>query len=368
MSSRRVLIVGGGVVGLACAEALATRGDSVVLLEARSRTGQGVSSRNSEVIHAGIYYPEGSAKAELCVEGRRRLIDFCRRQSVAHRLVGKMIVATREADLAGLDHLEARASHAGVAPALQRWTAAAIADRAPAVRAIAGLWSAGSGIVDAHGLMAVLQARAERAEALILTGHRVVAARPGNNGHQVEVQLADGRREVHDFDAVINAAGHGAVPLSRTAGFEAPDVVPLKGSYFSIRGPAPADCLVYPVPERPLVSLGVHLTVDLAGCARLGPDREPAQSATDIAVDPKRAEAFFDAARRYLPGLRLEDLQPAYAGVRPKLDGSQFADFFVRARAREGSSGWIDLLGIDSPGLTAALAIAHRVAGLLAAA
>ncbi len=364
-TDRRVLIVGGGVVGLACAELLASGGVQVVLLERCGRTGEGTSSRNSEVIHAGIYYPQGSAKAALCVEGRRRLLAFCRHEGVGHRLVGKLIVATRDDEVGGLDLLETRALAAAVDPPLERWSAAQVARRAPAVRATAALWSAGTGIVDVHCLMDRLRARAEAAGALILTHHRVVGATPSKGAHEVQVLQPDGGLQSHIFEAVINAAGHGAAPLARAAGFKTPEVFPLKGSYFSIRGPAPADCLVYPAPQEPLISLGVHLTIDLAGRARLGPDHGPALSPDDLKVEPGRAVAFHEAARRYLPGLRLNDLQPDYAGVRPKLMGDGFADFCIRPRSEEGLPAWIDLLGIDSPGLTAALAIAHRVAELL---
>lgn len=365
--ARRVLIIGGGVIGLACAERLAGAGEQVCLVEREARMGQGTSSRNSEVIHAGLYYPQGSLKAALCVEGRSRLLEFCAGHGVAHRLVGKLVVATNEAELAGLAHIEACARDAAVSPPLERWTPAQVQARAPAVRAVAALWSPGTGIIDAHGLMARLAARAEAAGALLLNGHTVVGVQPGRAGHEIELQLPGGGRERHRFDVVVNAAGHGATPICAVAGLIAPTILPLKGSYFRISGPAPADCLVYPVPPQPMTSLGVHLTIDLAGRARLGPDRGPAESAADLHVDPAKAMAFFAAARRFLPALKLSDLQPGYAGVRPKLGCNAFADFWIRARPDEGLPNWVDLFGIDSPGLTAALAIAARVADLVAA-
>ena len=365
--SRRIVIIGGGVVGLACAERFASGGHDVVLVERQDQLGQGTSSRNSEVIHAGIYYPDGSLKAALCVEGRERLLAFCAADDVDHLLVGKLVVATTEAEIKGLDCIEACAIAAASDPPLQRWTPDRIQDRAPAVRAVAALWSAGTGIVDTHGLMARLASRARASGALLLTRQAVVAAEPRRSRHRIALAGPDGRRDWHEFEVVINAAGHGAVPICRLAGLSAPEIVPIKGSYFSIVGTPPADCLVYPVPSRPLVSLGVHLTVDLAGQARLGPDKSAASSASDLHVDPARAVDFHAAATRYLPGLRLADLRPAYAGVRPKLAGDDFADFWIRAREKEGLPDWIDLLGIDSPGLTASMAIARAVGVLIAA-
>ena len=357
------LIIGGGVVGLACAAEFAARGADVVLVERNGRLGEETSSRNSEVIHAGIYYPPGSLKTELCIEGRLRLLAFCEAERVPHSLVGKLIVACADDERPALDTIEARAAAAGATVPLQRWTGAQVRARAPAVRAVEALWSAGTGVVDAHCLMDRLAARARRHDALLLLGQRVVAALPAPDGHTVTLQPSGGgEREEHRFDLVINAAGHGAPAVATLAGLPAPTQIPVKGSYFAISGPAPADTLVYPVPRPNLVGLGTHLTLDLAGRARLGPDVELEATPFDFAVDPRRAEAFHQAASHFLPGLRLADLRPDYSGFRPKLAVDRFADFAIEPRDALGAPGWVDLFGIESPGLTAALAIAHRLA------
>lgn len=364
MSKQRVAVIGGGVVGLACAEALAAAGHDVVLFERHSRVGQETSSRNSEVIHASVYYPPDSLKTTLCLQGRERLLHFCAAHRVPFRLVGKLLVACSQREVEALHTIEARCQTLGAGPRLEPWSAAGIRARAPAVSAVEGLWSAGTGIVDAHGLMAALKASATRRGALILLGHTVVGVGHGRD-FTVEVKAGDGARERHAFDAVVNAAGHAADALSREIGLAPPRQVPVKGNYFSLRGPSPVDFLVYPVPVPQLIGLGVHLTVDLAGRARLGPDVEPVDDPQDLAVDPARAPLFLQAARRYLPGLGLEDLQPAYAGVRPKLALDRFADFHIHEATDRGLAGWVDLVGIDSPGLTSSLAIARRVRELI---
>ncbi len=363
MMATSTLIIGGGVVGLACAAEFAARGADVVLVERNGHLGEETSSRNSEVIHAGIYYPPGSLKTRLCIEGRLRLLAFCAAERVPHRLVGKLIVACADDERGALDTIEARAAAAGATVPLQRWSAAQVHARAPAVRAVEALWSGGTGVVDAHGLMERLAHRARRHDALLLLGQRVVAAQPSAAGHEVTLQPSQGGpREVHRFDVVVNAAGHGAPDVARLAGLPAPTQIPVKGSYFAIAGPAPADTLVYPVPRPNLVGLGTHLTLDLAGRARLGPDVELDATAFDFAVDPGRAAAFHQAASHFLPGLRLQDLRPDYSGFRPKLAVDRFADFAIEGRANLGAPGWIDLFGIESPGLTAAMALAHGVA------
>ncbi len=363
----RVLVIGAGVVGLAVADALATRGHDVVLCERHAAVGQETSSRNSEVLHAGLYYPPGSLKALLCVEGRERLVSFCRTEGVAHQWIGKAIVATDTEELPELAAIQTRAVACGAVP-LQPMTRAELARRLPQVRAVAGLWSPGTGIVDSHGLMQRLLARLLRQDGVLLLGREVVEAElVPSGGFRVTLQGAAGR-EVDRFDAVVNAAG---LLADRVARLMAPDpkavtdVIPVKGSWFALAGPTPADALVYPVPAPHLLGLGVHLTVDRTGRARLGPDTQPATSLEDLRVDPSRAAAFLASAQRYLPGLRLQDLRPDTAGLRPKLAVDRFADFVVDERTSWGRPGWIDLLGIESPGLTASLAIGARVSAMV---
>ncbi len=367
---RDVLVVGGGVVGLACARALSLAGHAVVLVERHGLLGSETSSRNSEVVHAGIYYPTESLKTRLCVEGRARLLAFCAAERVPHRLCGKLIVATEDDERPALDGIEARAAAAGPEVPLQRWTAAQVRARAPAVRAVEALWSAGTGIVDGHAFMHRLRVRAEALGALVLLRHTVVGVRPGagGEGYHVTLQAADAGHETHRFDAVVNAAGHGANAVAALVGLDAgrvPQQIPVKGSYFTLAGAAPADTLVYPVPRPNLVGLGTHLTLDLGGRARLGPDVELDAPPFDHTVDPARRARFAQAARRFLPALREDDLQPDYSGFRPKLATDRFADFYLAEHRAEGLPGWVNLLGIESPGLTASLAIAARVCQLL---
>ena len=363
----RVIVIGAGVVGLAVAQALARRGSEVVVCERRSGIAQETSSRNSGVLHAGLYYPEGSQKAVLCVEGRERLARFLPEHGVEHRWVGKLIVACEATELPELERIHARAQACGAVP-LVAWSQADIVRRFPAVRAIAGLWSAGTGIVDAHGLAERLKHIAQAHDAMVLCGRTVVAAEQNGNALRLGIQAADAQAlEWLETDAVVNAAGLGADVVAQLPGTNPnlPQQRWVKGNWFALRGPAPVDALVYPVPAPHLLGLGTHLTVDLAGRARLGPDTEPVTDPSDLQVDPARAEAFARAAQRFLPQLKAEDLHPDQAGIRPKLALDRFADFHIARRA-ELPLPWIDLLGIESPGLTACLAIAERVAALLA--
>lgn len=365
--SRRVLVIGGGVVGLACAHRLATLGDDVVLVERHRALGTETSSRNSEVVHAGIYYPKDSAKTRLCIAGRRLLLAFCEAENIAFSLTGKLIVAADTDELDALDAVYERAGLAGPDVPLVRVSAAEIAVRAPGVRAVAGLWSAGTGIVDGHAFMQRLAHRAADHGALVLLDHEVVGASWAGDGWRIELRNPAGERETHSFAAVVNAAGHRATAVAQLAGHGAPAQIAVKGSYFALGGPPPAATLVYPVPRPHLVGLGTHLTVDLSGRARLGPDVEIGADPADHRVDPRRRGAFATAARRLLPDLRDDDLRPDYAGFRPKLAVDRFADFHIAGRGTHGAKGWVDLCGIESPGLTASMAIAVRVGELLAA-
>ena len=369
-----IVIIGAGVVGLAIAERLQRPGRDVIVLERHAAIGTETSSRNSEVIHAGLYYPPGSLKATTCVEGRERLIAFCERHRVPWRATGKLIVATEAAEIAELDRIARRATENG-AVALAALTAAEVKARAPRVHAVAALWSSGTGIVDSHVLMQRLRACAEHAGATVLCRHSVDAAEKAPHGWTLTVTDPSGTRALLPCAFVVNSAGLRAGLVARLATPDAadlPHIVPVKGSYFAIAGLPPADTLVYPVPHPGLVGLGAHLTLDLAGRARLGPDIEVLSEAAleggasaACGVDPARRQSFFDAARRFLPDLRLDDLHPDYAGVRPKLAADRFADFYLAEESARGAPGWVNLLGIESPGLTAALALADRTARLL---
>ena len=365
-------VIGAGVVGLAVARALALAGREVVILEAEGLIGSGVSSRNSEVIHAGIYYPAGSLKARLCVRGRELMYAYCAERHVPHRRCGKMVVATRDEDLPRLQSITRHAAANGVTlTPLSRTQAQALE---PALEARAALLSPDSGIVDSHALMTALLADAEQAGALLALKSPLSAARRDGEGW---VLRSDGETGTElRADWIINCAGLGAQGVARRLqGFPQEAIPPrylAKGHYFSLATRAPFSRLIYPTPVDG--GLGVHLTLDLGGQARFGPDVQwlpglPEDAALDYAVDASRAEAFEADIRRYWPGLPEGSLQPAYTGIRPKLSGpgEAAADFRIDGPRHHGTPGVVQLFGIESPGLTASMAIAEIVVAEMAA-
>lgn len=375
MENIEAVVIGAGVVGLACARTLAQRGIETVVLERHDAFGTETSARNSEVIHAGLYYPAGSLKAELCVAGKRLLYDFCAAHGVAHRRCGKLIVATSEAQAAQLDALRRQGETNGVDD-LRLLTAAEARALEPELACHAALLSPSTGIVDSHGLMLALLGDAERAGAALALCSPLLrgSVEAGSAGGKDGIVLETGGAEPLRLRAglVINAAGLSAPRIAGAlAGFPAahlPRAYYAKGNYYALTGRAPFSRLVYPLPEPG--GLGVHLTLDLGGQARFGPDVEwPADPGVepDYRVDPARADGFYAEVRRYWPGLRDGALAPAYAGIRPKIagPGEAAADFVLQGPAEHGVPGLINLFGIESPGLTASLAIAERVAALL---
>jgi len=359
------VVVGAGVVGLACARALALRGIETVVLEAHDAIGLETSSRNSEVIHAGLYYPPGSLKAKLCVEGKRQLYAFCERHHVAHRRCGKLIVATAPEQEGKLVALKSQSLRNGVDD-LRPLSGAEAKAMEPRLRASAALFSPSTGIVDSHGLMLALLGEAEAHGAALALRSPLVRAETCGDGFLLEVGGAEPMRL--ETEILINSAGlHAAKVAAAVDGLDPRHVPALrlaKGNYFSLAGRAPFSRLVYPLPEPG--GLGVHLTLDLGGQARFGPDVEWVDG-IDYAVDPRRADAFTAEVRKYWPGLSDGALQPAYSGIRPKLAGPDdpAADFLVQAEATHGVAGLINLFGIESPGLTACLALAEHVCGEL---
>ncbi|MFZ4512948.1 MAG: NAD(P)/FAD-dependent oxidoreductase [Geothrix sp.] len=357
------VVIGAGVVGLALARTLALRGCEVVVLEAEDRIGTGISSRNSEVIHAGIYYPTGSLKARLCVAGNRSLYAFCAARGVAHRRCGKLIVATTAAETDALAGIQAQALANGVTD-LQWLEAAEAQVLEPRLHCAAALLSPSTGIIDSHGLMRALRQDAEDHGAAVVLKSPVLGGRATAAGLEVSVGGADPMTLV--ANRVFNAAGLGAQAVAR--GFEgiAPSCVPplhlAKGNYYGLSGSAPFSRLVYPVPSHG--GLGVHLTLDLGGQARFGPDVEWLER-ENYDVDPRRADGFYAAIRTYWPDLAEGALQPAYAGIRPKLHGpgEPAPDFLIQREAAHGVPGLVNLFGIESPGLTACLTLAEEVAG-----
>ncbi|MBX9831498.1 MAG: NAD(P)/FAD-dependent oxidoreductase [Burkholderiaceae bacterium] len=358
------VVVGAGVVGLAVARALALQGREVVVLEAADAIGTGISSRNSEVIHAGLYYPTGSLKARLCVQGRDMLYAYCADRSVPHRRCGKLLVATSPPQVAGLKSIQARAQANGVLD-LQWLTREEAQAMEPALECVAALYSPSTGIVDSHALMLALQGDLEHAGGLVALNSPLALAHIAPSAIHLVAQ--DGTRL--NARTVINAAGLQAPTLAaRFKGLD-PSHVPLahyaKGSYFTLTGKAPFTRLIYPVPEA--AGLGVHLTLDLGGQAKFGPDVQWVQSPDDLLVDPARGDAFYAEVRKYWPALRDGALAPGYAGIRPKIQGADApaADFVIQGGAVHGVPGLINLFGIESPGLTSALAIAEHVAAMV---
>jgi L-2-hydroxyglutarate oxidase LhgO len=359
------VVVGAGVIGLSVARALALRGHETLLLEEAAGIGTGVSSRSSEVLHSGIYYQPDSLKARLCVRGRQLLGAYCREHGVAHRVCGKLIVATAEQQLATLERLRGNALRNGVGDVCML-TAAEARTLEPQLRCSAALHAPSTGIIDTHGLMQALLGDLQRAGGTVALRTRVSGGRSLAGGFELRVAgAADYRLRAR---RLVNAAGLGAQALAAAlAGLSAQRVPPLyfaKGHYFALRGPAPFARLIYPLPEAG--GLGIHLTLDLAGRARFGPDVQWLEK-PDYGVDPALAAPFAAAVRRYWPEVRAEALQPDYAGVRPKLvpAGAPAADFLIQGAAQHGVAGLVNLYGIESPGLTAALAIAEYVSETL---
>ena len=363
MDSVDVVVVGAGVIGLAVARAFAHKGRDVLILESSNQFGTQTSSRNSEVIHAGIYYASDSLKARLCVEGRERLYGFCEHYGIEHRRCGKLIVATSPAQVDALQTVWTAAHANGVE--LEHLTRTRAREWEPELECAAALHSPTTGIVDTHGYMLALLGDAQHHGGTLSCASRVtrIWLEP------VHVLLAVNESEpTLRARSVINCAGLEASDLARSIEGFPSQLVPtthfVKGSYFALSGHSPFHRLIYPLPEPG--SLGVHLTLDLAGRARFGPDMEPVE-ALDYAVDAARSAAFYEAIRTYWPRLRDGALQPAYAGIRPRISrpGEPLADFRIDGPATHGHPGIVNLFGIESPGLTASLAIADYVVRLL---
>ncbi|OLN97630.1 L-2-hydroxyglutarate dehydrogenase, mitochondrial [Colletotrichum chlorophyti] len=373
------VVVGGGAVGLATARALAQRpGTSTVLLERHGAVGTETSSRNSEVIHAGIYYGAGTLKTSLCIRGKELLYDFCRERGVGHANTGKWIVAQTPGQREALQRVHDFCRNEIHVPV--RWVGAEEARRLePDVRAESGvLESPTTGIVDSHGLMVTLTGLFEDAGGVVALSSAVTGVTPlgdhGSGGWKVRVRdPATGEESVVTAEVLVNAAGLGAVDVhnmivpaeQRRAMFYA------KGNYFSYSNASlKIGRLIYPTTEPGAGGLGTHLTLDLAGRVRFGPDVEWVDSPDNLAVNSARLPAAVEAIKQYLPGLDESCLEPDYAGIRPKLgklgavaQGAGFQDFIIRKE--EGYEGWVNLLGIESPGLTSCLAIAERVDEIL---
>lgn len=357
-------VIGAGVVGLAIARELALQGREVWLLEAEGAIGTGTSSRNSEVIHAGIYYPQGSLKARLCVQGKELLYAYAAERGLPHRRCGKLIVATSDAQVGALEGIVAKAAANGVDDLVMIEGEQARAME-PALACVAAIHSPSTGIIDSHALMLSLQGDLENAGGILALHAPVARAQVREDG--ILLVTADGTELL--CQSVVNAAGLGAPALARRFEGVPPQHVPqdywAKGNYFVLGGRAPFSRLIYPVPEA--AGLGVHLTLDLGGQAKFGPDVQWVDSPEDLQVDPRRGDGFYAEVRKYWPGLADGALMPGYAGIRPKINSPSepARDFMIEGPEAHGVRGLVQLFGIESPGLTSSLAIGRHVAALL---
>jgi L-2-hydroxyglutarate oxidase LhgO len=361
METVDAIVIGAGVVGLAAARALALAGREVIILEAEDTIGTHTSSRNSEVIHAGIYYPAGSLKARLCVQGRERLYRYCMEHGVPYARCGKLIVATDAAQLDELEAIRAKAQANGVTD-LVRISAAQALAMEPELHCVAALHSPSTGIIDSHTLMLAYLGDAEEAGAMLALKSPLLRARVRDRRIELEVGGAEPMRVA--ARTVVNSAGMTAPSVARRIEGYPPEMAPpefyAKGNYYTLARRSPFSHLVYPVPEPG--GLGVHVTLDLGGRARFGPDVEWIER-IDYTVDPGRAKRFYAAIRRYWPGLPDGALEPGYAGIRAKTSGpgEPASDFVVQGPAQHGVAGLVNLFGIESPGLTASPALAEAV-------
>lgn len=378
MEKTDILIIGAGVVGLAVAAELSARmggeGD-IALLERHHTFGQETSGRNSEVIHAGIYYPTGSLKATLCVEGKELLYRFCQKWGVEHRRLGKIIVARRQEEIGGLESLLEQGRQNGVED-LEMLDKHQLARLEPNVRAVAGLLSPSTGIIDSHGLMLRLEQQAQQQGVLLAYCHTVTGIKNTGDGFKVYYNNPDGTPETIGCTWLINSGGLESDRLAHWAGINPAEpgyrIYPCKGEYFSLpygKGKL-VSRLIYPPQLEELKGLGVHLTMALDGRLRLGPNAFYVDKVDrpDYTVDPGHRDEFYRAAKTFLPFLEEDDLTPEMAGIRPKLQGPSdpFHDFVIADETERGLKGLINLVGIESPGLTCCLSIARKVAGMLA--
>ncbi len=367
-----VVVVGAGVVGLATAREIALHGQSVLLIEKENSFGMGCSSRNSEVIHAGIYYPKDSLKAKLCLLGNRMLYSYAKERGVPFNNYGKLIVACNPSEQESLEHIWRRALENGVR-GLERMTQSSLHLAEPELSALEGIYSGTTGIIDSHSYMLSLLGDFENAGGMISYRTTFEHAQMSNQSERFVLALKsrESSEEIFEIscDYLINSAGLGAVEVAKKMNGLLPQHVPeayfVKGNYFSLSGKTPFRHLIYPVPEQ--AGLGVHLTLDLNGRAKFGPDVEyidtVEEQAINYAVDPSRVGHFEKQIRQYWPGLPEESLTPDYSGIRPKIKmkGVVEVDFRIDTDQQHGVPGLINLFGIESPGLTASLAIAQEV-------
>ncbi|WP_299473720.1 NAD(P)/FAD-dependent oxidoreductase [uncultured Roseibium sp.] len=360
MHDIETLVIGAGVIGLAIGRALAMRGRDVMVLERHGLIGSETSARNSEVIHAGIYYRPGSLKAKLCLPGKNQLYAFCAENGIAHKRLGKLIVASNDTQIPELERLHRQAQDTGLDD-LVILDRRKLADLEPKLDCVGALWSPSTGIIDSHGYMLALQGSLEAHGGQVVLNADVFRIERVHHGYAVQVRTPDSDETPLTCRELIVSAGHSAPSLmAEIEGANAPKTYLAKGNYFKLQGKAPFSHLIYPAPEPG--GLGVHLTLDLQRQARFGPDVEWVDD-IDYDVDAGRGDRFYNAIRSYWPGLPDESLIPDYCGIRPKIagPGEPAADFRIEGPEAHGLEGLVALYGIESPGLTSSLAIGDEV-------
>lgn len=365
-----ITIIGAGVIGLAIAERASGKFRDVFVIEKHTTFGQETSSRNSEVIHAGIYYPAGSLKAKLCVEGKNLLYDFCIKHDIPYNNCGKLIVATNEDEISVIDGIKKTAAGNGVD--LEILDREQIRDKEPEIFALKALFSPTTGIVDSHSLMKRFETNIVSNGALIAYGTEVKAIRKITGGYEITVFDSSGKGFTFTTRIVINSAGLESDKISEMAGMHDPDlsISFCKGEYFRVLPPKNRllKHLIYPVPHTNLEGIGIHVTLDMGGGVKLGPDVTYLESnICDYKVNPGKQEAFWKSARKFLPFLELQDIAPDMAGIRPKIQkpGEPVRDFYIREESGRGNPGFINLIGMESPGLTSCIAISEYVLSLI---
>jgi len=373
-----VCIVGAGIIGCAIARRLSQSGRRILVIDSHPKQGMGTTSRNSEVIHAGIYYPKDFLKTKLCIEGRRALYDYSVKRGVSCRKIGKLIVATTTGEIENLEKIFSHAREVGV-EGLSLLTAAQVAEMEPEVKAVSGIFSAESGIVSAHELCDAYLVDAEKSGTHFSFKTKIKELNFAGDSWELCTSEVDtpGKLRAESFsfktDYVVNCAGLYADDVAAMAGIDINHAGYLqhwvKGNYFALapHWRSKLRHLVYPIPEKNIRGLGTHVTIDLAGQVRLGPDVEEVGRVENYTVDPARGEKLYSSARTYLPSLRQEDIVEMMAGIRPKLTrpGEAQRDFVIAEESSRGLPGLVNLLGFESPGLTSSLAVAEHVAKLI---